>query len=320
MNHLNNLNGWIALMHVADTGSMSTAASAMQVEVSTVSRLIASLEKSLGRELIQRKSRPTKVTENGLLALDQVRPILQMHQAFVTTLLDDSREMAGTIRLSVAPGTLPRLLMPMLIDFQKLYPKVEFSISSGRQINECLSGKIDVASVNGPVTEKGLVILDRGHPVYIAVASPSYLEKHGFPARPEDLSEHVGFVYKGPVRPSTTSLEKSGESRPIRWKSSMQSSDILMIKAAVMNGLGVAVDIPFAHCHEELKRGELVPILNGWHRPSLGASVVCSQAAWHIRRVRVFMQWYSERYREEFSELEKRAPELLGEHYRHYFQ
>ena len=69
----------------------------------------------------------------------------------------------------------------------------------------------------------------------------------------------------------------------------MQSSNILMIKAAVMNGLGVGVDIPFAHCHEELKRGELVPILNGWHRPSLGASVVCSQAAWHIRRVRVFI-------------------------------
>lgn len=320
MNSLNNLNGWIALMHVADTGSMSTAASAMKVEVSTVSRLIAGLEKSLGRKLIQRKTRPTKITEHGLFALDRIRPILQAHQGFVAEMLDDSHEMAGTIRLSVAPGTLPRLLIPMLMEFKKEYPDIEFVVSSGRQIAECLEGKVDVASVNGPVTEKGLVILDRGHPVYIAVATPAYIEKHGFPTQPEDLSQHVGFVYKGPVRPSTTTLERLGETRPIRWKSNMQSSDILMIKTAVLNGLGVAVDIPLAHCHEELANGELVPILNGWHRPSLGASVVCSQAAWHIRRIRVFMQWFSERYRRDFGLLEQRAPQLLGKHYRHYFE
>ncbi len=227
--------------------------------------------------------------------------------------------MVGRIRLSVAPGSLPNMLMPILLEFQKLYPQIEFTISSGRQISECLSGQVDVASVNGPIDESGLVILDRGHPAYIAVASPDYIKKYGFPDSPESLQHHAGFVYKGPVRPETNELVKNGETRPIKWKSSMQSSDILMIKKAVVNGLGIAVDIPLIHCHEELERGELIPILDGWHRPSSKASLVCSQSAWHIRRIRVFMQWYCERNRREFDALEKKARNLFGQFFSCYF-
>ncbi len=319
VNPLNNLNAWNALKCLADTGAMNLAAEVMQVEASTISRLIASLERALGQNLIQRKTRPTVLTEYGKRSLADVRPILEAHQVFITSLKEDTSEMSGTIRFSVAPGTLPNLLMPQLMEFQELYPDVEFKISSGRQIAECLSGKVDVASINGLGNEKGLVVLERGHPAYIPVASPDYLKKYGIPETPESLKQHMGFVYTGPVRAPTTELVKNGEIRPIQWKRHMQSTDILMVKEAVVNGLGITVDIPLAHCHKELARGELVPILNGWHRPSLGAYVVCSQASWHIRRIRVFMRWFSEHNRRHFEALEKKAPTLLGEHWQHYF-
>ena len=52
-------------MHLADAGSMILAAEAINVEVSTISRLISGLEKALGRKLVCRNTRPTVLTENG---------------------------------------------------------------------------------------------------------------------------------------------------------------------------------------------------------------------------------------------------------------
>ena len=85
--------------------------------------------------------------------------------------------------------------------------------------------------------------------------------------KPEDLRNHTGFVYNGPVRPQTEALELNGQVRPIRFKSMIHATDILMIKQAVLDGRGVAVDMPLLHCAEEIAAGRLQIILKGWHRP-----------------------------------------------------
>ena len=48
----------------------------------------------------------------------------------------------------------------------------------------------------------------------------------------------------------------------IRW------SSVEMAKEAVLQGMGIALSLPLFCCIDELEAGRLVPILNGWHRPS----------------------------------------------------
>lgn len=155
--------------------------------------------------------------------------------------------------------------------------------------------------------------MSRGRSVFLPVASPDYLKKNGIPLKPEDLRNHTGFVYNGPVRPQTEALELNGQVRPIRFKSMIHATDILMIKQAVLDGRGVAVDMPLLHCAEEIAAGRLQIILNGWHRPPVPAFAVCSAAGWHIRRIRVFMQWWCDRFLQEFEATEKVARAVLGD-------
>ena len=178
---------------------------------------------------------------------------------------------------------------------------------------ECLAGTVDIASVSAEVTEKGVICLPRGRSVFLPVASPEYLQKNGIPLKPEDLRNHTGFVYNGPVRPQTEALELNGLVRPIHFKNMIHATDILMIKQAVLDGRGIAVDIPLLHCAEEIATGRLQIILNGWHRPPIPAFAVCSAAGWHIRRIRVFMQWWCDRFLQEFEATEKVARAVLGD-------
>ncbi len=308
-----NLEAWQALLAVEDAGALTAAAAKLDAEPSTVSRLIAGLEKTLGRELVHRNERPITITEDGRRAAQGMRPILKAHAAFLAKFANDTSAMSGTIRLSVAGGLLHDKLMPILADFQALYPDINFDITSGREVAECLAGAIDIASVSSVVTESGVMCLPRGRSVFLPVASPAYLARNGVPLRPEDLINHTGFVYTGPVRPATERLELRGQTRPVRFKSSIHSTDILMIKQAVLDGRGVAVDLPLLHCANEIAAGRLKVILGGWHRPSIPAFAACSAAGWHIRRIRVFMQWWCDRFQKEFESTEKVLRAVLGE-------
>lgn len=72
-----NLEAWKALCAVEEAGSLTAAAAKLDAETSTVSRLIAGLEKTLGRELVRRTERPITITEDGRRAAQGVNPILK---------------------------------------------------------------------------------------------------------------------------------------------------------------------------------------------------------------------------------------------------
>lgn len=185
MNPINNLEAWRALESFSKCGSLIDAAKELDVEVSTVSRSIASLEKALDRKLIDRTKRPVQITEFGKEILDRFTPVLRTHDRFLELTKEDSSLIEGVIKFSAASGSLSTFLMGWLQKFKELYPEVNFHVSNGRQLEECRKGEIDVVSVNGDFNRDGLVVLDRGVPVFVAVASPGYLCKYGEPAHPE---------------------------------------------------------------------------------------------------------------------------------------
>lgn len=312
MNPINNLDAWRSLEYFSKCESLVNAAKELDVEVSTVSRSIASLEKALNRKLIDRTKRPVQLTEFGREILDGVAPVLRSHEKFLEQIKKDSSSIEGVIKFSAASGSLSTFLMEWLQRFKALYPEVNFHVSNGRQIEECRRGEIDVVSVNGEFNHEGLVVLDRGVPVFVSVASPEYLKRYGEPTHPAELAEHSGFCYTGPVRPATKFLVRGLESYPVEFKRTMESTDIIMIKNALVSGLGITVDMPLFHCIDLLESGQLKVIMPGWHQPSWGAYVACSKEAWHKKRVRLFAQWYANQSTQEFLRLRERLEKILG--------
>ena len=68
---------------------------------------------------------------------------------------------------------------------------------------------------------------------------------------------------------------------------------------------------------DDLKAGRLVPILDGWHRASQVNYLACHRSRWNVSYVRIFMNWFAEKFAEKEAGYEKDFADLFGEELLH---
>lgn len=312
MARTDDLTAWRSFVTFAKSGTLTAAAQALDIEISSLSRAIAGLEKSLGCELIRHNTRPLQLTEAGKVALKRMESILRAHDNLLETLYNDHKAFSGRIRLSSAPGFATRRLMPIIRPFIELHPNIAIDIQTGNSVTDVAKGLCDLAVITGEPTLPDLVYMSRGRNVYLPVASPDYVSRNGLPVTPEHLREHRGYIYSGPVREETKVLYRGEKTAAIEFGTAVRSTDVLAIREAVLAGMGVAVDMPLVQIHEDLVEGRLVPILPGWSRPPVECYIVTNRDAWHLRRVRVFFEWFANAMRETFGGYERSVSSVVG--------
>jgi DNA-binding transcriptional LysR family regulator len=304
MSKLDDLGAWRLFASLCRTKNFTDTAAEFDLEVSSVSRAIASLEKNLGQELISRSVRPFQLTKNGLIAAEYVDNLLRIHHEMISELQSRNTELEGRIRLSLAQGFVERFLMPLLMEFNSLYPDVSFDVVGGGSLLDVLHYRADIAVVSAHPSDPRLMSFSRGRNVYVPIASPDYIARFGMPKTPEDLAGHQLLAYAGSVRESTKELSNGTERRKVCWDKVVRIGNILAIKRSVLDGLGVCVDMPLLHCAEEIAAGRLVPILPGWYKPPVECFIVTTKANWHVRRHRLFVEWLQQKLRNFFAEKE----------------
>ena len=284
---------------------------------STISRAVASLEKALGCQLfLQNNARPLELSDAGKKAYRRMETLLRAHDQLIEDLRSEQRSIEGRVRLSTAQGFATRHLMPVLEKFRHIHPEVSVDILTGMSETDLVRGLCDIAVLTGEPQHPGLVYASRGRNIYLPVASPDYLKRFGLPLTPAQLSEHRGYLYTGPVREETKELMRAGsptgERAPVAFGTTVRSTDVLAIREALLNGMGVAVDMPLVQIHEDLLANRLVPILPGWYRPPIECWVACTRNAWRARRVRVFFEWFAQEMRQLFASYEAAVAPIMG--------
>jgi len=133
MNHLSAIRTFV---NAANMKSFSSAAKALNIEVSTVSRHISELEEYLQVTLFNRSTRGLTLTESGDFFYSYAQQLLlQWEEARnLTTALD--KKPSGLLRLSV-PSAFGRLhIMPFIDEFLHLYPDICMEISFNDEIQD----------------------------------------------------------------------------------------------------------------------------------------------------------------------------------------
>lgn len=74
MARTDDLSAWRAFVTFAKSGTLTSAAQVLDVEVSSLSRAIVGLEKALGCELIRHNTRPLQLTDAGKVAQNAWKP------------------------------------------------------------------------------------------------------------------------------------------------------------------------------------------------------------------------------------------------------
>ncbi|MBE3561091.1 MAG: LysR family transcriptional regulator [Ktedonobacteraceae bacterium] len=228
---------------LAETGSFTEAAYAVNLTQSAVSHALAALESELGVTLLERnRTGVVGLTGAGQKILPHVRALLAQAEAIEQEAKAMRGEAAGKLRVgSILSIISPQLLAGVLTSFHQQYPDIEVVLFEGmmHEVGEWIeSSVIDVGFVILPAsgitstfitTDEMCVLVPRGHRLHTRKA-----------VTPGELLEEGFIMEKTRCAPSL--LEKSGfelsrARSPIRYP----ASDSATILAMVREGLGITL-------------------------------------------------------------------------------
>ena len=259
----------MAFVAVIDTGSFSSAAQQLGQTPSGVSRTIARLEQQLGMTLIHRTTRRLDLTEEGGWLLGRARRILAELEETESQAALARAQPAGIVRVNAATPTLDHMIAPLLPDFLDAYPQVQLELASGETVVDLIEEKADVAIRIGQLTDSTLNARRLGSSRIRVLAAPAYLERHGTPARVEDLARHrqIGFV--APASLNTWPL-RLGSEEGWRIAPHVTATSGETVRHLALAGAGI-VSLSDFLTRADVAAGRLVPLLEDaalpWTQP-----------------------------------------------------
>ena len=148
-----------AIVGIADHGSFSAAADALQTVQSNISAHVKKLERELGCELVDRST--GQLTEAGALVVARSRRVQVELDALLSDVLALTREVAGTVRIGII-GTTARWLVPQLLrTVPQRYPHLHLvfvELTTTRLDAQLAAGEVDLAVLNLPARGTDLAL------------------------------------------------------------------------------------------------------------------------------------------------------------------
>lgn len=292
------------LLEVADAGGFSKAAQRLGVATSSVTRLMDSLEASLGAALLTRTPRKVSLTDAGLAYVEQVSKVIDDLAEADESVFDSGAAPVGSLRVSV-PSTYSRLcLAPHLAAFLAEHPRVVLDVVVGDQFVDLAVDRIDVAIRIGFAERDANLVVKKlaDNPRYV-VASEDYLRRSGTPQTPADLAGHecLRFAYGGGYRARQIwTFERDGVEERVDVRGHLLSNNLDMLFEAAVAGRGIAL-LPAWQVAAEIRAGRLMRLFASFDaRPHSGDAVVYAAYLPNRRqssKVRAFVQFLESRLR-----------------------
>lgn len=191
---------------VATTRNFTRAAEQMHIAQPPLSRQIQQLEDELGVQLLQRNSRPVRLTEAGRLFYEQALQVLHRVDQMKNAARQVGRNQRQLISIAYVASTLYGGL-PMLVRmFRKRYPDTDVRLvdmGSIQQIQELKSGRIDLGFGRIRTNDSSVArTVLREEKLVLAIAPGSVLATESSRIRLSALANQRLIVYPKDPRPS----------------------------------------------------------------------------------------------------------------------
>lgn len=255
------LNAVRVLVRVVQEGSFRSAARALGMPKTTVSRKVAELEEQLGVQLLQRTTRTLALTDAGSAFVEEAEGAIARLDAAEAAVTELQREPRGKLRVTTTIPLGETFLAPIVADFLGAYPGIEVMVHLTDRHVDLVAERFDIAIRTGALPDSSLVAKLIGSSAYRVVASHAYLARHGTPRRPSDLSAHacLRFTKSGTAVRTTWPFGKGKRATEVPVSGRLVSDDFVVLRRAAERGLGVA-RLPVVVVHEALRAGTLVSL------------------------------------------------------------
>lgn len=245
----------------AEKLNISAAGKVLGMAPAVASARLAKLETTLGADLLHRSTRKVSLSLEGAEFLPYAKEILAQENAARAALGQESETATGTLRFT-APSTFAQLyIVPLLPAFLELHPGINLDLRLSDAQYDLIEGSFDLALRNTALTDSSLKGRKLADDNRILCASPRYLDEHGVPREPVDLSDHQLVAFRGMSPRRLIGPDgKTGLFDPRERGGRLVMDDGLSQKLATLAGAGISVNSLWS-VHRELAQGSLIRVL-----------------------------------------------------------
>lgn len=259
-------------MLVADHKSFAEAARRMHVSSTAVSRGVSELEHQLGTILLRRTTRSVTLTPEGAVYAERCRRILDELDDADRAVRGEDAEPRGAL-LVTAPAVFGRMhVLPILSELMTTHAGLKAHLMLSDRVVRLVEEGIDVAVRIADLSDSALHAVRLTQTRRVLVASPHYLDRHGFPTQAEHLHAHALIV----VESLAPNLEWrfTAEGKPaIRLEPRMITNSVEAAIDTALQGLGIARALSY-QVQDHVRAGRLRYLLVDIEPPPLPIHLV----------------------------------------------
>jgi DNA-binding transcriptional LysR family regulator len=275
-------------VRIADHGTLTKAAHAMNLSLPAVVRSLAALEAQLRVRLFNRTTRRVALTDEGRRYLDYARQILATLAEAERAISTDASTPAGKLRVT-APVLFGQLhVAPAVTRFLQKHALVQLELELLDRVVNLLDENFDVGIRIGALDDSSLVARSVGSVRRVVVASPAFLRRHGTPRAPQDL-QALDCV-RVSSSSNTWSFHQQDKLLAVPVHGSLRCNHIQAVVDACVAGLGCGMFMSY-QVAALVEQGRLKIVLDAFEPPPRPVNLVVPQARLLPARTRVFIDW-----------------------------
>jgi len=281
-------------VEIAERGSLTRAAEALDLSRAMVSRHLEALERWLGTRLLHRTTRKVSLSEAGQEALPRLRQMLDLASEVQAVAGARRTEPTGKLRVATSPSFAVSVLTQAIVEFQTGYPSIEIELVALDRAVDLVEERIDLAVRLTNHLGDGVVARRLASCRSVLCASPAYLKRRGRPERPEDLAAHECITHSFGSR-AEYRLRRSGKLFAVSVKGTLSSNETFVLRQAALAGAGIAM-LPTYFVADDLERGTLERLLPKHEPEPLGIHAVFLSRQHQPRPHRLLIDFLAERF------------------------
>ncbi|MBS0040717.1 LysR family transcriptional regulator [Shewanella sp. M16] len=271
---------------IVERGSMISAANALDMSRSMVTRYLSEMEEWSGARLLHRSTRSLSLTPAGEQVLDYCHRLLELANEVPAVSHAAVAIPRGLLRISCSQFLAHQILAPVVQQYLASYPQASVNFHVSSQTVDLVAERIDLAIRITNELDPNLIARRLGECESVVCAAPSYLAARAAVLHPEDLTQHncLTYSYFGDVMwrfyktdvgakqaQALNSDPKSNQGQVfnVPVNGNFSANDSMVVLNATLAGEGIAMQ-PVWAAKPYLDSGQLVPLLTEFKPLSLG--------------------------------------------------
>jgi DNA-binding transcriptional LysR family regulator len=291
MDHLGAIRTFI---EIADQGSLTSAAEALDLSRAMVSRHLEGLERWLGVRLLHRTTRRVSLSDAGLEALPRLRQILELAADLQAVSGARRAEPTGKLRITTSLSFAVSCLTHAVVEFQQQHPRIVVELLTVDRAVDLVAERIDLAVRITNRLDDGVVARRLAICRSVLCASPAYLAQHGQPQRPGDLAAHACITHAFGSR-AEYRLGQAGRMATQAVIGPLSGNETAVLRQAALAGAGIAM-LPTYFVGDDLMRGSLVRVMPDHEPEPLGIHAIYLSRQHQPLPLKLLIDFLAERF------------------------